>query len=94
MLKEEVSNQNQITINSNNVLVENLPKAKSHKNKNCCRKFSELIRLLFDNSLNFMNIDEKKVNQIKGQKNKWYGSAENIIVGPIFLILLILILNK
>lgn len=88
--------QNPIEINSKNVLVnkESSYTKTKKKKKGCCNFMVELFQLLSENSLNFMNIDEKKLKNIKGGKSKWYGSIKNITVYPILLALIIVMIHR
>ena len=38
-----------------------------------------------------MKIDDKKLADIKGEKQKWYGSIKNVTVYPIILLVFIVI---
>ena len=46
------------------------------------------------NSLNPMSVNDKKLNEIRGEKRKWYGSIKSITVTPIILLVLIVIVHN
>ena len=84
---------NQIILDSGQLNNEN---CKSHptmgkKIKQGFKNARELAEIISTNSLNPMMINDKKLHEIKGEKQKWYGSIKSLTVTPILLLLFIVI---